>query len=53
MEREIYFFVYREIPIDEKNLSNQFHDKAFFMARFLKTWGQEGYLPMMLNMQRS
>ena len=42
-EREIYFFVYREIPIDEKipgrlrrrrrrvNLSNEIRDKAFSM----------------------
>ncbi|MFH1122726.1 MAG: hypothetical protein V1758_03605, partial [Pseudomonadota bacterium] len=27
-EKEICFFVYREIPIDEKNLSNQIHDRG-------------------------
>jgi len=37
-ERASYFFVYREIPIDEKNSSNQIQDNAFFMDRFLQTW---------------
>jgi hypothetical protein len=32
-EREIYFFVYREIPIDEKNLSKI---KFFFMEEFVQ-----------------
>jgi len=27
-EREIQFFVYREIPIDENNLSNETHDRG-------------------------
>ena len=28
-ERESYFFVYREIPTDEKTLSNRIHDTVF------------------------
>jgi hypothetical protein len=31
-ERVIYFFVYREMPIDENNLSNQIYDTSSFMA---------------------
>jgi len=27
-ERKIYFFVYRELPIDEKILSNLIHDRV-------------------------
>ena len=29
-ERKIHFFVHREIPMDEKDVSNQIHDTAFF-----------------------
>jgi hypothetical protein len=34
-ERETDFFVYREIPIDEKSLSNQIHETAFFLDAIL------------------
>jgi len=35
-----------EIPIDEKNLSNEIHGTAFFMDGFLKFWDQQEDLPM-------
>jgi hypothetical protein len=44
-EREIYFFVHREIPMDEKNVSNQIHEKAFFMVHFSKTLDQQELCP--------
>ena len=33
------FFVYREIPIDEKNLSKRSHGTAFFINKFLQKRG--------------
>jgi hypothetical protein len=42
-EREIYFFVHREIPMDEKRAPNQTYVTAFFMVQHSKTLDQEEF----------
>jgi|GEM_PF-6220575 len=37
-EKEIHFFVYREIPIDEKTLLNRIHDTGLLLDGYDKVW---------------
>jgi len=52
-EREIFFFVHREIPIDEKNVSNQISEATFAMGQLSKTLDQQEYLSMVLQMEEA
>jgi len=49
-EREVYSFVYREMPIDEKNLSNQNNETLFFMDLLAQIDDQQRYSFIMLSM---
>ena len=40
-EREIYFFVHREIPMDEKDVPNEIPGTALFMVLVSKTLDQQ------------
>jgi len=44
------FFVYREMPIDEKNLSNQNNETLFFMDLLAQIDDQQRYSFIMLSM---
>jgi hypothetical protein len=51
-ERQIHFFVYREIPIHEKSLSNQIHDGSAFQGFDPENLRREEYLSTPYKVER-